>query len=303
LAGCGGPSLTPNQHATAFRSVAGASARDLLYVVIEEYPAAVDAYSYPQDQLEGQLTGFSLPVGDCADKKGNVYIADYAANTVIEYSHGGSKPIRTLAVPGSGSVSCAVDPAGGDLAVTVAGGTSGIGAALAIYRPGKAKPKTYTYKPILRYAYCTYDDAGNLFVDGEPAQGYGDNFELAELPRDQTSLQAVTLQGGLPWSAALQWDGKYLTVGQNVRPQILRYTIAGGDGTYVGSTPLTDSYDAMQFVIAGNKAIVVNRYYVDRYVTKWNVLVYRYPQGGYSIEDMVESSTPVGSVALSRLRK
>ncbi len=303
MAGCGGSSLTPNQQATAFRAVAGASAGDLLYVVIEEDPAAVDAYSYPQDQLEGQLTGFSVPVGDCADKKGNVYVTDYAANTVIEYSHGGSKPIRTLAVPGSGPVSCAVDPAGGDLAVTVAGSTSGAGAALAIYRPGKAKPKTYTYKPIQNYAYCAYDDAGNLFVDGDPAQGYGYNFELAELQRDARSLQAVTLQGGTPWGAGLQWDGKYLAVGQGVPPQILRYTIGGGYGTYVGSTPLTDGYDAVQFIIAGNKAVVVNLYYVDRYITKWDVLVYDYPKGGSSTEDIFDSSTPVSSVALSRLRK
>lgn len=274
---------------------AGAKASDLLYVTNEE---TVDVYSFPQGQLEGQLTGFSYSLGECTDKKGDVYITDYDANSVVEYAHGGTKPLRTLS-PGMGPVACAVYPAGGDLAVTDAGNTSGEGAELAVYRKAKGSPKNYTYGAILNYAYCAYDDAGDLFTDGTPARGYGYNFELAELPRGGASLQAVDIQGGISWEAGLQWRGHYLAVMQPVDPRIWRYAISDGYGKTLGSTPLTDAYDVVQFIIAGKKAIVTNLYYYDRYITRWDVLVYDYPAGGHSTQEILESSTPVGSVALS----
>ncbi|HLY02902.1 MAG TPA: hypothetical protein VKR56_10485 [Candidatus Cybelea sp.] len=277
-----------------------ANVKDLLYVTTD---TVVDAYSYPQDELEGQLTNFSYPLGDCTDTKGNVYITDYTKNTVVEYAHGGTQPIGKVSVPGSGPVACAVDPSSGNLAVTTAGDTSGGGANLVVYRKAKGKPRTYTDPAIFSYAYCAYDRAGNLFVDGTPARGYGYDFELAELPRQAKSLKAVNLEGGVSWAGGLQWDGHYLTVGQPVNPEIQRYSISEGYGTLAGSTALAGAYDARQFIIAGGKAIVVNEYYYDRYIARWDVLVYDYPAGGYETSEIIESGVPVYSVALSRRRK
>jgi hypothetical protein len=277
----------------------GATTKDLLYVT----NGAVAVYSYPQGELEGQLTGFSDAVGDCTGPKGNVYITDYTADTVTEYAHGGTRAIRKLSVPGSGAVACAVDPSNGDLAVTTAGNASGTGANVAIFRKAKGKPKTYTYRAILGYASCAYDNAGNLFVDGTPAQGYGYYYELAELPRLGKAFEPVTLDNGISWAAGLQWNGHYLAVGQPVNPNISRYTISAGYGTFVGSTELSGAYDATQFVIAGTKAIVVNLYYYDRYIARWDVLVFNYPAGGYQTQEILDSGVPVYGVALSRGRK
>ena len=252
---------------------------------------------------KGQLTDFSDAVGDCTDPKGNVYITDYTADTVAEYAHGGTRAIRTLSVPGTGAAACAVDPSSGDLAVTTAGNASGTGANVAIFRKAKGKPETYTYRAILGYSFCAYDNAGNLFVDGTPAQGYGYYYELAELPRLGKSLEPVILDNGISWGAGLQWNGRYLAVGQPVNPNISRYTISAGYGTFVGSTELSGAYDATQFVIAGTKAIVVNLYYYDRYIARWDVLVFNYPAGGYQTQEILESDVPVYSVALSRPRK
>lgn len=147
-----------------------AKSKDLLYVT----NGPVDVCSYPQGELVGQLTGFSWAYGDCTDKIGNVYITDYKENTIVEYAHGGAQPIRTLSVPGTEPVACAVDPVSGDLAVTNAGqyGTAA-GANVAIYRKAKGTPKSYTFRKISAYFYCTYDNAGDLYADGTPARGYG----------------------------------------------------------------------------------------------------------------------------------
>lgn len=260
----------------------------------------VEVYSFPQGQLEGQLTGFSYAFGDCTDRRGNVYVTDYGANSVVEYAHGGTRPIRSLAVPGEAPWSCAIDPVTGNLAVTAAGNASGSGAALAVYRSAMGNPKTYADREILGYAFCAYDNAGNLFVDGTPAPGYGYNFQLAELARGNKSLKGVALQGGTPWMGALQWDGQDLAVGQPIKPTIWQYAVGGRRGRSIGSTPLTGAYDARQFIIAGKNAIVVNEYYFDKYIVRWNVLVYNYPAGGGDTEDFLESTTPVQSVAISR---
>lgn len=308
LAGCSGlpvaparpPDSVPSGASAADRGAAswmraGAGTKDLLYVA----GAAVDVYAYPQGKLVGELTGLSYPLGQCTDERGDVYITDHLKGTIVEYAHGGTQPIRTLSVPGSGPFACAVDPVRGDLAVTASGSTSGMGSDLAIYRRAAGKPKTYTDAHIMNFAYCAYDRAGDLFVDGIPANS--DNFLLAELPRGGTSLQSVTLQGGISWMAALQWNGKYLAVGQPIRPAILRYTIAAGYGTYAGSTSLNDAYDALQFVIADGHAIVTNEHF-RQYAFEWDVLVFDYPQGGYETEDIENSSTGISSVALSRRR-
>jgi hypothetical protein len=313
LAGCGGSPLSlgeqfvaPNApqavRGDAVKSwmASGAQARDLLYITTD----GVDVYTYPKDRLVDQLSGFADPVGDCTEKRGNVYITDFTANTIVEYAHGGTRPIKALSVPGYHPFACAVDPHSGNLAVTDAGSyASGVGANVAIYPKATGTPKTYTEPEIAGYAYCTYDGSGNLFVDGAPARGYGYNYELAELPKGGGSLQTFNLQGGISWGAPLQWDGQYLAVGQPIKPYILRYTISGAYGILSGSMPLLDAYDARQFVIAGNNVIVTNQYYYDIYQVRWDVQVYKYPQGGHSTLEILNSRTGVNSVALSGRRK
>jgi hypothetical protein len=307
-AGCSGSSVTPGpaavpnaQTANGARSwmASSANARRLLYVT-RPYDQTVDVYTYPQDQMVGQLTGFLDPLGSCTDKRGNVYITDLKQYSIVEYAHGGTQPVQTLSVPGINPVACAVDRRSGDLAVATTGDSSGAGANVAIFPKATGTPKTYTYAKIRGFTSCAYDNKGNLFVDGTPAKGYGYDYELAELPRRAQSFQGVDVQYGLPWGAPLQWYGKYLAAGEDVLPKILRYAVAAGYATFAGATPLSDAYDAFDFVIAGKKAIVANIYYVYFYVTRWDVLVYGYPAGGDSTLNMLDTGTPVGSIALSR---
>lgn len=283
---------------------AGATSNDLLYVVYPNFGSLrgyVGAYSFPYDVPEGQISGFTTPVGDCTDAKGDLYVVneDEITSSVVEYAHGGTKAIRTLSVPGINAFSCAVDPTSGDLAVTDYGTQRGQGAMVVIYPKATGLPRQYKGSSILNYAYCTYDDADNLFVDGTYTGGY-QSATVAELPRGRDSLLPVKLDQGIDWLSGIQWDGKYLAVGQAVKPYIFRFKIRGKRGTLVGSTPLTDATNAFQFALAGNRAIVSNYYFEDRYIYEWDVLTYGYPAGGNSIEKIPSNGLAVSSVALSR---
>jgi hypothetical protein len=320
LAGCGG-SQTPMSgampqtaaiaaHANRSKSwmLLEAKNKELLYVVYPNYGSQkgyVAAYSYPQGVLEGQISGLTAPVGDCTDAKGDLYITNenLSNSSVVEFAHGGSKPIRTLSVPGINSVSCAVNPTNGDLAVTDYGTQRGEGALVAVYPKAKGSPRLYSSSNvssshILNYAYCGYDNADDLFVDGNYTSGYQTAL-VAELPRGGNRLLTLQLNQGIGWLSGVQWDGKYLAVGQAVKPYIFRFKISGTTGTLVGSTPLTDATNAFQFVFAGKRVIVANYYFVDRYIYRWDVLIYRYPAGGNSTGQISSNDLPVLSVALS----
>jgi hypothetical protein len=78
-----------------------------------------DVYVYDDQsgKAVGTLTGFNEPYGQCVDKKGDVWITNFQGKSVVEYAHGGAKPIHALNTDGS-SDGCSVDPTTGNLAVS-----------------------------------------------------------------------------------------------------------------------------------------------------------------------------------------
>jgi hypothetical protein len=87
-----------------------------LIYVSSSYPNdRVFIYNYPQGRLQGEITGFLQPAGQCVDAKGDVYIANSGASSVVEIPRGGKNPIKTLGANGF-PIGCAVSP-NGDLAV------------------------------------------------------------------------------------------------------------------------------------------------------------------------------------------
>lgn len=281
-----------------------AKSRDLLYVVIPtvNVRGSVNVYAYPQGTLEGQITDLTYPYGECADAEGNVYVTDLGVrqNTIVEYAHGGTQPLRTLQLPSYNAASCAVDPVNGDLAVTEPG-RLGKGANVAVFHKAGGRPRTYTDPDLSDYVYCAYDNSDDLFVDGHYPGGY-QLPKVAELPRGGSSMLTIDLDVQPGWLSSVQWDGKYLAVGQAVTPSIMRYRISGSTGTLVGSTMLSDATNAYQFVFAGKRVIVAN-YYFFGYLFEYDVLVYHYPQGGNSAQQLFKGANLiVGSIALSRHR-
>lgn len=252
---------------------------DLLYIA-DTGTNDVYVYSYPKNKLEGTLTGFNSPGGLCVNKAGDVFITNVLGWDVLEYAHGGTKPIATLAqAPYSFPYACSIDPATGNLAVTDiasgAGSPSGEGpGSLLIYKNAHGTPRSYStmYHPY----YCGYDAKGNLFIDGEGA-GFS-TFMFGELPKGK-KFTNIALNQSFVLAGGVQWDGSNIAVGDSDSSVIYQFITNGKNGTEVGSTPLMGTNVVWQFWVQGQKVVAPNSYHVGSQNLS-NVLFYNYPAGG-----------------------
>ena len=130
---------------------------------------------------------------------------------------------------------------------------------ISIYRHARGKPREYTTPNVFRVYFIGYDGKGNLFVDGTDMHV---TFEIAELPAGSKTFEAVTLDQSIVLPGAIQWDGKHLAVGDQVSisgpSKIYEFSMSGATGTLVGTTPLSNSCDVLQFWIQGHQAIAGN---------------------------------------------
>jgi hypothetical protein len=259
--------------------------RRLLLYVSDEGTDDVYVYSYPRKKHVGTLTGFSFPYGECSDKMGNVYIANWNTSQVLEYAHGGTTPIKTLAITGA-PIGCSVDPTTGNLAVSAFFGaqpSTGYGGVF-IFKVASGSGTLYTDPSFSYYWPPGYDNKGNLFVEGQYASGYA----LGELASGASSVANITLNTSIGVAAGVQWDGKYLGVGDQgyqgqLQTAIYQVSISGSTGTLHGTTLLqapagscTD-VDVVQPWIErsrrGSKVIGGN-------LRCANVDIWKYPTGG-----------------------
>jgi hypothetical protein len=233
---------------------------------------AVTVYSYPAGKLVGTLSDAYVPQGECVDKSGDVYVTD-SGNGVVEYRHGARNPLRTLEVPVSIPVFCAIDPSNGDLAVSGLG--AGPGGGIAIYKGATGTPKVYRDRHFWAYYGCAFDDKGDLLIDG---QAYPNDFLAAELPKKSRKFRSIDLTPTILWPGGVQWDGKDFAVGDQAAPAINRYSVSGGSGNEVGHTQLgSGANDIFQFYILGSRVIAPN----EAKTTQDNdVLYFRWPAGG-----------------------
>ena len=256
LSGCGGGSQPPSAQGTiplAARDEHGkswmlpeAKGSDLLYLTS---PELVSVYRFPGGHKVGELSLSSAYLyGECTDTSGDVFVVDYDYGA-YEYAHGETAVLASIYNPLTHSHSCSVDPVTGDLAIT----SDAYRKVLSIYKyspkRGWSFPKTYTAETV-RYAYnCAYDDRGNLYVDGTPNPNSG--FALAELPRGASKLEVVQLNQVIGAPGQVQWDGKYLAVGDmSSSPTIVyRFSMSGSTGTEEGSLELTGSTHVSNFWI------------------------------------------------------
>jgi|HubBroStandDraft_2_1064218.scaffolds.fasta_scaffold04397_4 hypothetical protein len=290
LAGCGGsqlptgaPGAMPQTSALAMHADRGkswmlpeAKSEDLLYVSNLQN---VKVYSYPAGKHVGTLRGFYRSLGECVDNSaGDVFIANQ--DTIVEYKHGGNKRIQTLTMSRYEAVDCSIDPTTGNLAVTWNASASSENY-VAIYKHATGSPTLYGLNGDLVF-YCGYDNNGNLFADGQV--GYGSQEALFfELPHGSTKLQNLTLNQSFEHVGAVQWDGKYVAIGDDVAQKIYRFAISGSTGTLEGTTSIDGLSISYQWWIMGPRVLVPNTAFIS-YKSVGEVLYYEYPKGGSALK-------------------
>jgi hypothetical protein len=242
-AGCGGPAApvqspqAPARPALQFDPTGSwmapaATRQDLIYV--SDSQGKVDVFSYPGEKQVGLLQGFKSPAGVCSDKStGDVYVVDTTGLEVLKYKHGGTKPIKTLTLFGYFPFGCAVDPATHDLAVAdVSGNPSGPGS-LSIFRPGAFFPSNYTDPAFNAYFFCSFDDQGNVLVDGADTNSYHTLF--GKWRKSSTAITTVTFDKAIGYPGGVQWDGTYMAVQDTMSRVLYRFKIVGSHGTSAGA--------------------------------------------------------------------
>jgi len=250
----------------------------------------VDVYaaSGKSSTLLGKLTGFDEPYGLCADKSGNVYVTNLQAQNVLEYAHGGTTPIKTLADSYGNPNGCAIDPKTGDLAVTnFEGGPSGYGS-LVVYPNATGSGTMYSIGATTLAWPPVYDKHGNLFFETQNDDTRATY--LLELANGSSSLSTVTL----PASVAIvspsgtTWDGKYVGVtdeqykgGNN--EGLYRVTVSGSAATLHGQAQYTDScYTSYTLVV---QPIVYKGHFIGGnfycyYASIYHLDYWKYEAGG-----------------------
>lgn len=177
-------------------------------------PGTGDIYLYavPSLKLVTILQGFARPQGECANDKGDVFVADGSANIIYELSYSGRTEAQLSDASGPPN-GCAFDSKTGNLAVFDYIGKQSAAGAVLVYHHAAGSPNAYSNPNQFYYSFGGYDASGNLFFDGANAQG---KFMLSELPAAAGSAHTLTISGGKIYSAGMvQWDSAsgYLDVG------------------------------------------------------------------------------------------
>jgi DNA-binding beta-propeller fold protein YncE len=219
----------------------------------------VNIYKMPTTgpKLSGVLTGFSEPQGMCSDAAGNVWVTNTGTDQIIQLSRTGSQ-LKTLTDPTGFPVGCAVNKQNGDLAVTNIIDSSANGEVL-VYANATGTPEEITSPTVFEFFFPAYDNAGNLYADGEGSFGYA----LTELPAGSSTLTDLTVSGGTVFfPGGLNWDTSTSSLllgdqecGGGAASCVYAATVSGGTATITGVTNLLDSsggtaFDADQLTVA-----------------------------------------------------
>jgi hypothetical protein len=286
LAACG-PAVAPALDPSA-ATVSHSKSQPLLYVSDGAF-GNVYIFAYHEAKLVGELTHLDTPAGVCHDGAGDVYVVIAGDAAIYEYAHGGSQPIEMLSDPSGTPLGCSIDSLTGDLAVVnQTGPSSGAPPNVVVFQNARGKPVTYSDKNVAALYFCAYDDVGNLFVDGKSsASGSG---VLAELRRGRPPFSNIALDKSVNPTGGVQWDGKFLDVGDREgsagHADVYRLSIGAGRGKNVYTTPLGGDNDIVSFWIAG-------RTVVGGDLVAGSVMYWSYPRGGNSTKNLLGFSDPV----------
>ena len=215
----------------------------------------------------GVLKGLNNP-GICSDTQGNIWVT--YGDSLLEYEHGGTVPIaQSYLAPGFRAITCAFDPTSGSFAVSEASNST---QNIAVYGALYGMPQVYTDPDFFTYAYVTYDDQGDLFVNGT----HHNNNVFAELASGSGTLTTLSLDQKIGRIGGLQWDGQYLASGDSLNQVVYQMSVSDGHGTTQGSTHFHGWHPKFKaivpFAIADGLIVLT--------FASGTVGYFNYPQGG-----------------------
>lgn len=278
-----------------------ATASGTLVYVADAETNSVFVYDFPSYKLVGMLKGFVGSYGLCSGKNGNVFVVNFGKQTgfgeVTEFAHGGTKPIATLSESDGNPDACAVNPVTGDLAVCNQNGPyiPGEGTQpgnVIIYKNAQGTPTEYKTTALHDAKYCGYDNKGNLFVSAYMATPSLE-FAFFELPSGKSALTQITLDKPVGGPGGVQWDGKYIAVGDTQykgtdESAIDRVSVSGTNGKIVQTWVPKGAYGLGQFVTEGTLFIGPNSN--AAYVGVW-----KYDSAQYIVKAITGIDVPVAA--------
>jgi hypothetical protein len=247
---------------------------------------AILEYDYPKsDKAIGQIP-VGGGAGECADilygaAKRDFWVTLPGASGFDEFALGGTKPIETLTESVGEAANCAMDPTTGNLAATILNKGD-----VVLFAHASGSGTTIT-TPLFEAYFDGYDKHGNLFVDGLNSSLA---FELVELPKGSSGFKNISISNTDSFPGAVQWDGKYVTVGDQLSHAIYRYMVSGTTATLKGTVSLTGAADCGQTWI-GSGGVV---FCPDSGNTQGEV--YKYPAGGSPIAILATNGYGPGGV-------
>jgi hypothetical protein len=153
-----------------------------------------------------------------------------------------NKLLKTLPIDYKFTSSCAMDTSG-DLAVGILLGDSyGPGGQVLIFKNATGKPTVYD-TPLYKEYFDGYDPNGDLFADG---MSTGSNFMLVELPKGSSKFVTITTSNSVEFPGSVQWDGKYVTVFDQLGDATYQYTVSGTTATLVNTISYSGVGDCAQ---------------------------------------------------------
>jgi hypothetical protein len=269
---------------------------ELLYVS-DSADDVVDVFGYPSGTPVGQLTGFSMPQGLCADRDGDVYVTNTATSQILEYAPASSTLLQTISDAGEYPIGCAVNSVG-QLAVTNFSTTSGgAGGSLSVYPPSFGGPITITSPDFESMYFAGFDSNNNLFIDGRDSSG---NFQLGELPSGGNTITPITVSGatiGFPGSVQVTTPGNKVNVGDQTGQVVYRMSEAG---VVSGNTSLSGASDCVQGTIYPDEVKGGAVKYICPDAGTTNTEFFKYPAGGSATHTITGFAEPTGSVIISK---
>ena len=304
LAGCGGlpqsaPALATQADRAPSSMARGAASGSLLYVSdLRDWD--VHVYSFPTLKAVGKIAGLYQPQGLCGDAAGDVWVVNTQSNTIVEFAHGGTSPIATLADPVGYPLGCAVDPATGNLAVTDLYDVSGAGDVL-VFKHAAGTPSVYANGSIADFYFAGYDAKSNLFVDGITKEHA---FRLAELPKSGKALSLLAVSGGtIYFPGTVAWSGSSLVLGDQkcknkAASCLYELSLAGKTAKITGTTPLGGACDVAEAWV-GASQVAGGDYEGGCGGKRGGAEVWKFPGGGSPTAHATVLGQPVGAVVSS----